>query len=442
MLKKILPRSLYGRTFLIVLSPLVLAQVVTTYFFLDRHLQSVTGLLANAIASEVSIAGTLYQKYPQPFEKKEETILQALALKLNFLSNSQINAKNKIWKKKRLRHPWADEILEEALRHKISVPFEMSTDENNIYISLVLPKGVLDISLPHKRLMSKTTILVLLSTFASSILFLFIALIFMRNQIRPIQRLAEAAEKFGKGQEIGSFRSSGSLEIRRAARAFLQMKERIQRQVTQRMEFLAGISHDLRTPLTRMKLQTALLKSKKEREALEKDIQSMEYMIQEYLDFVRGEGQEKAKTISLKGLVEDVIASIHDKNIKVMFEPPSLKEKENSFICTIRPQAIYRALENLLVNACRYSKELSISLEHTGKNLSIIIDDDGPGIPEIEREKVFRPFYRIDSSRNPQTGGAGLGLSIARDIIQAHGGSIILEDSPLGGLRVKVILPT
>lgn len=442
MLKRILPRSLYGRTFLIILSPLVLVQVVTTYFFLDRHLQSVTALLANAIASEVSIAGTLYQKYPEPFERKEEAIFEALALKLNFLGNNKVNDKNKIRKKKRLRHPWADEILEKALRNKISLPFDLSTDENKIYISLSLPKGILEISLPHKRLMSKTTILVLLSTFASSVLFLLIALIFMRNQIRPIQKLAEAAEKFGKGQEISSFRSSGSLEVRRAAHAFLQMKERIQRQITQRMEFLAGISHDLRTPLTRMKLQLALLKSKKEREALEKDIQSMEYMIQEYLDFVRGEGQEKSREVSLKELMEDAISSMKGKDTDITLKVHSPKKKEDSFICNLRPQAIHRVLENLLGNACRYSKKLSISLERIGKNISIVIDDDGPGIVEAEREKVFRPFYRIDSSRNLQTGGVGLGLSIARDIIQAHGGIITLGDSPLGGLRVKVVIPT
>lgn len=443
MIKRFFPRSLYGRTFLIILLPLIFVQIVTTYVFLDRHLQSVTTLLANAIVSQVSIAKTLYEKYPQSFNEEEKRILSMLSLHINFIAFQKKGSRSEVDEIRRLRHPWADEILEAALQENISIPFQLSTDENNIYISLTLTKGILELSLPHKRLLSKTTSLVLLGTFISSALFLSIALLFMKNQVRPIQRLAEVAEKFGKGQDIGSFRPQGALEIRRAAQAFLQMKERLHRQMIQRMEFLAGISHDLRTPLTRMKLQLALLSSSKDREVLEKDVQDMEYMIQEYLDFVRGEGQETPRKFSLKILTEGVISDLYRKKVNIIFETVSLKKnKDSSFVCVIRPQAIRRVLDNLLMNATKYGEKICIQLKEEKRRFIITIDDDGPGISEEEREKVFRPFYRIDSSRNLETGGVGLGLSIAQDIIQAHGGKIVLERSPLGGLRVIVFLPT
>jgi len=446
--RKILPKSLYGRAFLIIFVPLVFVQIITTYFFLDRHLSSVTHLLAQAISSEICVATEVYQEgllkgkaiefedFSNIFSKAERKILSTLNLKVQYVPEKQLLKKTK---KMLHRHPWADEILLKNLSEKLFFPFVLLSDSENIFVNIELSKGVLEVSLPYKRLMSKTTTLVLLGTFGASALFLTIALLFMRNQVRPIQKLARAAEQLGKGQNVSGFRPQGALEVRKAGHAFLLMKERIQRQITQRTEMLAGISHDLKTPLTRMKLQLALLPESQDTQYLHEDIEEMESMIKEYLDFVKGEGEEKPVLTDVVLLVESVIADIFrtSKKIEIMLDssiaPP--------FFLEVRPHALRRCFANLLENAQRYAQNVWVSMEIKQDFLLTHIEDDGPGIPESDYENVFRPFMRLEASRNLSTGGVGLGLTITRDIARAHGGEVILSKSSHGGLKATLKLP-
>ncbi|MBS0185507.1 MAG: two-component sensor histidine kinase [Proteobacteria bacterium] len=446
--RKILPKSLYGRAFLIIFAPLVFVQIITTYVFLDRHLTSVTHLLAQAISSEICVATEIYQEallkgksleshdLLNIFSRSERKILSTLNLKVQYVPEKQL-LKNS--KKMLYRYPWADEILLKNLSEKLFFPFVLLSDSENIFVNIELSKGFLEISLPYKRLMSKTTTLVLLGTFGASALFLTIALLFMRNQVRPIQKLAEAAEQLGKGQNVSGFRPQGALEVRKAGHSFLLMKERIQRQITQRTEMLAGISHDLKTPLTRMKLQLALLPESQDTHYLHEDIQEMEFMIKEYLDFVKGEGEEKPILTDVILLVENVIGDIYRTSKKVDIKLDS--SIKFPLFLEVRPHALRRCFANLLENAQRYAKHVWVSMEIKQGFLLTHIEDDGPGIPESDYENVFRPFMRLEGSRNLSTGGVGLGLTITRDIARAHGGEVILSKSSYGGLKATLKLP-
>lgn len=451
-LRKILPKSLYGRAFLIIFTPLVFVQVITTYIFLDRHLDSVTRLLAGSISSEVSVATEIYQKAllkrrsqesalsSKDFSITDHKILSTLKLNIHYSPEKALLRKAN--KKKSVyllnRYPWADEILLNDLGKTLSFPFALSSDQENIYVNVELSTGFLEISLPYKRLMSKTTPLVLLGTFGASALFLTIALLFMRNQVRPIQKLAEAAEHLGKGQDVSGFRPQGALEVRKAGHAFLLMKDRIHRQITQRTEMLAGISHDLRTPLTRMKLQLALLPESQEAKNFHKDIQEMETMIKGYLDFVRGEGEEKPTLTDIFLLIKNTVEEMSLESRAITILLPSLKKP---LLLKIRPYAFKRCLTNLLGNAARYAPHVWVTFEKKSKFLFLCIEDDGPGILESDYENVFRPFFRIEGSRNLSTGGVGLGLTIARDIARGHGGDILLSSSSHGGLKATLKIP-
>ena len=269
----------------------------------------------------------------------------------------------------------------------------------------------------------------------ASTLFLMIAVIFLRNQIRPIRKLAEAADNFGRGADMPNFRPSGASEVRKAARAFIVMRERIKRQLRTRTEMLAGISHDLRTPLTRMKLQLAMLGDSEASREMGDDVQQMEHMIQEYLDFARGEGREDAIRVSLREFLEDVVSDYQRLSADVTLVPGQ------DSMMDIRISGFRRMMHNVIDNALRYGKRCRLALRIAANYCEVVIDDEGPGIPEDKRDEVFKPFNRLDPSRNIKTGGVGLGLTIARDIVLAHGGSILLESSPKNGLRVIIRLP-
>jgi two-component system osmolarity sensor histidine kinase EnvZ len=257
----------------------------------------------------------------------------------------------------------------------------------------------------------------------------------MRNQVRPIRRLAKAAESFGRGIDVPGFKPQGAAEVRLAARAFLQMRERIRRQIDQRTIMLAGVSHDLRTPLTRMKLQLAMAGKDPEVANLASDVIEMERMVEGYLAFAAGEGEEEPKTLLLSKLLNSIVEQVPKNGARI-----DLRLDDDPEI-TLRPAAMRRCLTNLLSNALRYGSEVHVRTKVRQKRAEIIIDDDGPGIPADRREDVFRPFYRLDESRNPSTGGTGLGMTIARDVVRGHGGELTLEDSPTGGLRARIRLP-
>jgi len=269
----------------------------------------------------------------------------------------------------------------------------------------------------------------------TSMLLFAIATIFMRNQVRPIQRLSAAVDNFGKGREDSNFKPEGSTEIRQAAAAFNLMRERIQRTITQRTEMLASISHDLRTPLTRMKLQLAMIENSAEIGDLRSDVEEMENMVEEYLAFARGEVAEKVQNINLSRILQGVINRIQSTSVSI-----NLNTKQIHYV-PLKPNSFKRAITNIINNASNYGNQIDIIVRKLPGSIIIQIDDNGPGIPLKDREDVFKPFYRLDVARNPDTGGSGLGLTIARDVARAHGGDIFIEDSPNGGARINMRLP-
>ncbi|MBH67584.1 MAG: two-component sensor histidine kinase [Rhodospirillaceae bacterium] len=435
-IKKILPRTLFGRVLLIIVTPLILMQAISTFVFFDRHWDTMTRRLSHTLAGD--IAFIVDSVSPMPSESELVKILgkadDILHMKVSY-SPKQILVKTETatkWDRVQL-------ALSKALGERVRRPFAIKTKKTDrrIKIDIQLAQGVLGIDVHQKRLYSSTPYIFLMWMIGSSLVLFAIAIVFMRNQIRPIRRLAVAARNFGTGRDSSDLKPSGATEVRQATRAFRQMQERIKRHFAQRTEMLAGVSHDLRTPLTRMKLQIEMLDDSPEIRELGDDVHEMERMIDGYLAFARGEGTEKPVYTDLTKLVVEVVAQEKRDGsiIKLSLEQPNIDP------ITLRPQAIKRAITNLITNGKKYATSMQITMEKTRDNIFIIIDDDGPGIVPEHREDVFRAFFRLDPSRNPKTGGTGLGLTIARDIVQSHGGELTLNKAPIGGLRATIELP-
>jgi two-component system osmolarity sensor histidine kinase EnvZ len=434
LIKRLLPRTLFGRSLLIIVSPLILLQIISTHIFYDRHWDTITRRLSSSIAGDISMVLNLLRDNPTPenrtaiFDSAQNTFDFRITLEPGvILPNKATPANARI-----------DRLLTVALQERISRPFQIDTSsfKEQVIIEVQLANAVLRVVAPGDRLFSSTTYIFIMWMVGSSLILFAVASIFMRNQIRPIRRLARAVDSFGKGRPVEEdFRSGGAQEVRQAATAFNLMRERIQRQIRQRTDMLSGVSHDLRTPLTRMKLQLAMLGSSPEIDELKADVSEMEKMIEGYLTFARGEGDEEAIETNLSGVIEDVVAQWKRNGAAIDVHV------EGRLDAWCRPNAIKRCLDNLITNANRYGSHIWLRAGKRDEFTEITIDDDGPGIAEESREEVFRPFFRLDQSRNPETGGTGLGLAIARDIARAHGGDIIMETSPNGGLRTLVRLP-
>jgi two-component system osmolarity sensor histidine kinase EnvZ len=330
-----------------------------------------------------------------------------------------------------------ERTLIRSLGEYLGRPFQIDSKfiERYVIVEVQLSQGVLEVIVPRKRLFSSTTYVFVMWMVGTSLILFGVATIFMRNQVKPITRLAQAADQFGKGRNVPNFKPEGASEVRQAASAFLAMRERIQRQIGQRTDMLAGVSHDLRTPLTRMKLQLALLDGVDGTEELAADVDEMEHMLDGYLAFARGEGAEAPVSTNLTELLDGVVAQARRKGGVIDLH------SEGELMVPLRPDAFRRCVANLLDNASRYADHVTIRAGTRGDAIEVIIDDDGPGIPADSREDVFKPFYRLDGSRNPGTGGIGLGLAIALDVMRGHGGDIDLSDSPTGGLRARLRLP-
>jgi len=435
-LKRMLPRSLLGRSLLIIVTPLILLQVVSTWVFYDSHWETVTRRLSGSIAGDIAAVIKLMEaasgpeEYPRIFAIAEETMQLEMTLR-----PGRILRLNPLL----MRETLVDRKLATALADIVQRPFLIDTRslEKYIEIQVQLPDGVLHVVAPRRRLFSSTTYVFILWMVGTSLVLFAVATVFMRNQIRPLRRLARAVDDFGKGRETGDFRLEGATEVRRAAAAFNLMRYRVTRQIIQRTEMLAGVSHDLRTPLTRMKLLLAMLPESQEVADLKADVAEMEKMIGGYLAFARGEGTEQPVETDLTMLLKDVVGSALREGTATI----DLHTEEDSMPVLLRPAAFKRCIGNLIANAQRYARTVSIRAGHRGEAIEITIDDDGPGIPPEQREEVFKPFHRIDRSRNPETGGIGLGLTIARDVIRSHGGDLVLTDSPSGGLRARLRLP-
>ena len=335
-----------------------------------------------------------------------------------------------------------DATLHRQLEKRLTVPYHLNTQllDKRMTIRIQRPDGVLTLETTVKRMRESTTVLVILWMVGTAIVVSAIAVLFLRNQIRPIRRLAAAADALGKGRPVTDLNPSGATEIRRAGAAFLEMQGRIQRQIAQRTEMLAGVSHDLRTPLTRVRLQLAMLAdahpgSRQEITESEQDLLLMEHMIDEYMAFARGQGGEAPVSTDLAEIIDDVAGDARRRG------SPIVLEVERPLVLALRPNAIRRCLTNLVENAMHHGARVAISATRRDDVVSVSVEDDGPGIPVDQREDVFKPFFRLDSARNPRTGGAGLGLSIARDVARGHGGDIRMSAGSLGGLRAELRLP-
>jgi two-component system osmolarity sensor histidine kinase EnvZ len=306
---------------------------------------------------------------------------------------------------------------------------------SDVLIAVQLDDGVLRVAASRDRLVTETVNIFLIWMVGSSIVAFFVASIFMRNQVRPIRRLAYAADEFGKGRDVVDFRPSGATEVRQAAAAFVVMRERLRRFLVQRTEMLAGVSHDLRTPLTRMKLELAMLGDQPYISGLKADVAEMERMVDSYLAFARGEGEEQAEPTDLAPILDEIARTAQRNRRELKLQT------SGDLVLSARPQAIKRCLDNLVSNAVRHARTIELRAVRRPRWIEVTIDDDGPGVPVAKREDVFRPFVRIDTARTSGSGGVGLGLTIARDAVRSHGGEVVLEDSPLGGLRARVTLP-
>ena len=431
LIKKILPKKLFYRSIIIVATPIILLQLIITIVFFDSLWIKANKGMTRSLVGEVQ---TMFDVYKKGNKENQKMILDLYNKNFDFVVTYKKNEVLPIKKKERWFSP-VDRSLRRELKSAfgLSYWFDTIAYKELVEIRLKYKDGVLQIFFPkHKISPSAARIFALWITLPGVFLIL-IAIIFLRNQTRPIVNLAKAAERFGKGEYVKEFRPSGAEEIRRAAYEFDRMRKRITVHLNQRSEMLSGISHDLRTPLTRLKLQLALLKQQDLAKKMSDDIEEMERMLNEYLEFSRHQKNEETELINLNFIIKDIAKKYEAEQIKLFLE-------ESSKI-NIRPNSIKRCLMNLIDNALAYGKKAEIFTKQTMNNMIILIDDDGPGIPENEYQNVLKPFYRIDKSRGQNKSGVGLGLSIANDIIRSHGGNISLEKSPSRGLRGKVSLP-
>lgn len=427
--RKILPRGLFGRSLLIVLVPMVVLQVVALQIFYGSHLNELSRRLAGAVAGDIGFM--IDQMDQQPAQ--QDYVIQAADRHFSFHTVF-------LWEEtlQHLPPPRApgpvDTDLARALAQDIHRPFNVAWHRHPAFlrVNIQMVDGVLRVDVPRKRLFIGTFYIFLVWVIGSALLLAILAALFLRTQVRGIRRLAEAAENFGLGRDTGPIRLGGAVEVRRAATAFNRMQERLRQFLTQRTTMLAGVSHDLRTPLTRLRLALALQHniSPQDLRDMEGDIEDMERLIDIYLSFARGEGAEQAELTDLSALLEDLCVQIRRTGALI-----SLSTNPETLMLTLRPEAIRRALNNLLDNARRHARHIWIKAVLDGVNVKVFIDDDGPGIPQAQHETLFKPF----ESAHPD--GTGLGLSIARDIIIAHGGQISLRDRSGGGLRVVIELP-
>jgi two-component system, OmpR family, osmolarity sensor histidine kinase EnvZ len=432
-LKRALPRSLLGRSLLIIVTPLILLQVVSTWAFYARHWDTVTKRLATAVAGDIAAVVAMRAQLPNGAEAELfRTAENTMELKLR-LEPGQILAATPAPITDRI----LDRMLARAMESEVKRPFIIDTTsfENQVEIEVQLADGVLHVVVPLRRLFSSSSYVFILWMVGTSLVLFAVATVFMRNQVRPLRRLAADADRFGKGQDVPDFKPEGATEVRQAAAAFNRMQARIQRQITQRTEMLAGVSHDLRTPLTRMKLQLAMLRDGPEIDDMKGDVAEMERMVEGYLAFARGEGTEKPADTDLSLLLKEVVGDAKRAGTAIDLHI------EDALVAFVRPNALRRCVANLISNAARFASQVWIRAGLVGDAIEITIDDDGPGIPADRREDVFKPFFRLEASRNPLTGGTGLGLTIARDVIRSHGGDLVLQDAPTGGLRARLSLP-
>jgi two-component system osmolarity sensor histidine kinase EnvZ len=430
-----MPKRLYARSLLIIITPMILLQSVVTLVFMERHWQQVTQRLSTATTRDLAAIVDMIESDPNDddYSNVIRIAQERLSMKIDVLPPDPLPPPG--------RKPFfsiLDQILSAEITKQINRPFWIDTvgDSKVLEVRIQLDGKVLRAFIRRSQAYASNTHIFIVWMVGTSLVLLMIAIPFLRNQIKPILMLAEAAESFGKGRPMPpDFRPRGAEEVRRAGFAFIQMRERIERQIEQRTAMLSGVSHDLRTILTRFKLQLALSGSKPDIEAMDRDVDDMQSMLEGYLEFARGEAAEDPGRFDLAGYF-DTLAS--EAKLRKRTLTTSLAGDPTIHV---RPKAFSRLLSNVIGNSLRYAKNVKVEAIHTKGSLTVLVDDDGPGIPATSREDVFKPFVRLDEARNLDSSGTGLGLSIARDIARSHGGDITLDDSPMGGLRAIVRVP-
>ncbi len=434
MVKRRTPSTLFGRSLLIIVLPIAIMQIGVTWAFFDAHWQTVNSRLTEGLAGDVAMAVQAYDDDPTPggLNRLAGRFQQSANLSIVFQDGAALPGG---------RRPSlfvaVDRSLQTALAQRLDTPFWFDTVRypNYVDVRVKVKNGVLRIIAPKDRVFATQGHIFILWLTVATVLLTSISILFIRNQVRAIERLADAAEAFGKGADT-PFRPHGAREVRRAAQAFIAMKARIQRYVEQRTALLASVSHDLRTPLTRLKLELALAKPTSRTKAMKADLAEMEHMIDEYLAFARGQGGEGVESIDVRRLLVEVSEGAVRAGAQVSVTADA------GLCASVRPNALKRALSNLVMNAAIHGEHVEVAAHATPMGgVEILVDDDGPGIPPDRFEEAFTPFGRLDAARNQNAKGVGLGLAIARDVARGHGGEVTLSRSPLGGLRAVVRLP-
>lgn len=434
-----MPQTLFGRTLLIIVVPVLLLQITVTIVFFDRHWSKMTDRLAASVAGEVALATEQIDQYKgddAAIENIRRTMVSNLDMVIDILPDH-----DRLMPVPDTKGFGVAPILAKAMHERVHRPFAINIYPEFKQVQVLVRiegRHILQFTMPERRLFSSSSYIFILWMIGLSIVFFAIAIVFMRNQIRPIRRLAVAADWLGKGRDVHAFKPSGAREVRQAADAFMRMRGRIQRQIQQRTTMLAGVSHDLRTPITRLKLQLEMMGDTPDSQAMRGDLTDMERMIEGYLSFTKGEGDEASTTVDINPFFSQLRDNIIRQGKDIAFQP-----LDKALSITIRPQAMTRAVTNIINNGATYGDHvwLALYISQDAQNLLVVVDDDGPGIAPEMMEEVFKPFVRLDESRNTKSGGVGLGLSIAQDIVAAHGGGIELEPSQMGGLRVIISLP-
>ena len=430
--KDVLPKGLYSRSLLIIIIPVVVLQGILTFVFLDRHWQLVTRKLSSAVASEIA---TFIDVVPSlGLNKVIELSERFYDAEVNYIPNKKLIN----------NPPKPTNLVENTLSKELSKNMNNSflvdahTYEKRVIVQIEKKEGIYEFIIPRRNVYATNSHIFLVWMVISSLLLVSVAVIFMRQQIKPIEKLSKAAQQFGLGKKMENFKPSGATEVRRAAEAYLKMQERIERFIEQRTLMLAGVSHDLRTPLTRLKLQIEMLSDDKTNIELLSDVNEMQKMLENYLDFAEDVTREKATKTDLKRMISEIIDSESTKSKTIEF---NIKNDEPIFF-ECRTIAMKRCITNLLNNACSYGDRIRIALERKKDVIDISIEDNGPGIDKSDYDKAIKPFIRLDSSRNQNIPGSGLGLSISQDITSNHGGKLIMSKSNLGGLKVQLKFST
>ena len=433
--RRFMPKSLFARSLLIIVLPVAIMQIAVAWSFFEEHWETVTSRLSEGVAGDIAMMTALYEAEggeTEAFDRFSAAASETMRLSVDFRPGASLptDRRNSFFRT-------LDRTLRRALVDQLDNDFWFDTTRypNYVDVQVQVDGGVLRFIALRERVFATTGHIFLLWIVGATTLLTALSVVFIRNQVKPIRRLADAAEHFGRGQDVAAFKPAGATEVRQAAHAFIEMRSRIKRHLEQRTALLAGVSHDLRTPLTRLRLQLALMPEGPERDDAIKDVADMETMLEEYLAFARGQAAEETERTNLLDVVEAVVADAQREGAPVALIESAALEAQ------VRAGAVKRCLANLVANAAAFGDRVEVRLAARGARAEIVVDDDGPGIPDDKRDEALKPFARLDDSRNLNRKGVGLGLAIARDVARSHGGDIRLEESPLGGLRAVLSLP-